>query len=413
MRRNSENTPTKTSPAARYLSLVSGRISAARRDMPRLIEMGEKMAAPICAGGRFLVPRIASFWPSEFCGRAGGFMGISRGHGLRMMRRDVAYIALPVPSRRDEAKEHALRALLAGRPQVFVNGRQDELDTLPSSLVRRVAGFTGGAPADLGLYAFGRFNPLAGVRHFDQFLRGWTATGEMIGACTRAGKMPVIYMSVMFEGAFVRNASFVKQSNYEGGYGVPFFHENLFVPPLEPGYAGNSFLDSAEGHLRTLLAQQKILAQAGEWMAQARREKRRVWTVAVGHSYPEVLELPEDSDYPVEWGHHSSEPATALSAGLNSGDVVLFLGYRPGDVPAVRAALKRGIRFIHTSPYGKPQGLDPHPNYLWFDLPWRPGDASVDVPGYGVRILPMSSVCHTMAFFAILCEYADRMGWNP
>ncbi len=42
----------------------------------------------------------------------------------------------------------------------------------------------------------------------------------------------------------------------------------------------------------------------------------------------------------------------------------------------------------------------------------RPGDACVDVPGYSVRILPMSSTCHTMAYFAILSEMAERMRWK-
>jgi hypothetical protein len=35
----------------------------------------------------------------------------------------------------------------------------------------------------------------------------------------------------------------------------------------------------------------------------------------------------------------------------------------------------------------------------------------VDVPGYGVRIIPSSSAAHTMAYMAILGETAQRMGW--
>lgn len=58
----------------------------------------------------------------------------------------------------------------------------------------------------------------------------------------------------------------------------------------------------------------------------------------------------------------------------------------------------------------QPASLPEHKNFIWLDLPWRPGDASVDVLGYSVRILPMSSTCHTMACFAILSEMAERMG---
>ena len=70
------------------------------------------------------------------------------------------------------------------------------------------------------------------------------------------------------------------------------------------------------------------------------------------------------------------------------------------------------MRFIYTTPYGRPAALKDHKNLLWLDLPWRPADATVDVPGYSVHILPMSSSAHTMAYFALLCELAERMEWR-
>jgi hypothetical protein len=82
------------------------------------------------------------------------------------------------------------------------------------------------------------------------------------------------------------------------------------------------------------------------------------------------------------------------------------------DVGDVRGILDRGVRFIYSSPYGRPATLGDHENLLWVDLPWRPADATVDVPGYSVRILPMSSSAHTMAYFAIICEMAERLGWR-
>jgi hypothetical protein len=78
----------------------------------------------------------------------------------------------------------------------------------------------------------------------------------------------------------------------------------------------------------------------------------------------------------------------------------------------VQRILDRGVRFIYTSPYGRPAGLKDHENLIWLDLPWRPADATVDVPGYSVRILPMSSSAHTMVYFQLMCEMAERMGWK-
>ena len=399
-------------PAGRYLDLVGGRMRAIRRDLPALVDLGEKMAAPMLRGGRFFIPTVARFWPSEFGGRAGGFMGMTRLPDVNPTRKtDVAYIALPDPARWKPAEDKALMALLRSRAQVFVNGRREELDVLGSA-AGRVAAFTGGAPADEGLYALGDRQPLAGLRHFDQFVRGWMAAGEFVGACTRGGKMPTVYMSVWLEGALARNATFVEHRNLSEPWFVPFFHRDVYIPPLEPGYAGGAFLDIAEGHLNTLRAQLPLLAKAGQWMAEARAAKRRIWTVAVGHSYPAILELPEDGSYPIEWGHSYSDLRKALPGNLKAGDVVLHMGYAPVNVATIASILKRGIRLIHTSPYGRPASLPDHKNLLWFDLPWRPADASVDVPGYSVRILPMSSTCHTMAYFAMVSEMAERLGWK-
>ena len=400
-------------PAGHYLLLVQDRIRAIRGDIPARNDMGEKMARPILDGGRFFTPRVASFWPGEFGGRAGGFMGLTRRHDLHPSdTTDVAYIALPDPARWDAAGDETLIELLNSRAQIFVNGRPDELQALDSAVVQHVAAFTGGAPADLGLYSLGDRRPLAGLRHFDQFVRGWIAAGECIGALTRAGRMPTIFMSVLLEGAMVRNISFLDHHNKSVAWTTPFFHRDFYVPPLAPGYPAGTFLDIAESHLRTLQPQLSLLARAGRWMAEARSTGHRIWAVACGHSYPTILELPEDGSYPIEWGRNQPDLHRALPRDLTTGDVAIHLGYRPADVSAIMAVLKRGIRLIHTSPYGRPVDLPDHEDFIWLDLPWRPGDACVDVPGYSVRILPMSSTCQTMAYFAILSEMADSMGWE-
>ena len=82
------------------------------------------------------------------------------------------------------------------------------------------------------------------------------------------------------------------------------------------------------------------------------------------------------------------------------------------NVGHVRTILRRGIRLVYTSPYGRPADLGDAPNLLWLDLPWPPGDASVSVPGYSVRILPLSSTAHTVAYFSMLAEMSKEMGWR-
>src|SRR5439155_13320694 len=115
-------------------------------------------------------PDVAKFWPSEFSGRAGGFMGIRSGPRVHESDRNVAYFALPYPRNWDASKDQALRQLINGKSQLFVIGRREELE--PAASPSRFAGFTGGADPDAGLHSHQSHKPLASLREFDQFVRG-------------------------------------------------------------------------------------------------------------------------------------------------------------------------------------------------------------------------------------------------
>jgi hypothetical protein len=399
-------------PAIKYLHAAGGHLRQVRSDLARLSEMGERMAGPLLKGGRLFIPGIASWWTSEFCGRAGGLMGITRQGPEMMHDGDVAYFALPDPARWQPAGDEKLRAMLNGKGHLFVNGRAEELTALGD--LGRIAGFTGGADAAEGSYRLGALQPLVRFRELEQFTRGWAAAGEMIAACVRGGRMPTIYMSVWLEGAMVRNASFIDHDNLKEPWFVPLFHERLYIPPPAPGQIGGAFLDDVERMRQTLLAQPKQLSQAGQWLAEARQAGRRTWVVAVGHSYPRIFAWPEDDslERPLEWGPSFSSLMKGIPPELSAGDTVLHLGYAPVNAQDVRHWLDRGVRLIHSSPYGPAVGMEPHENFLWLDLPWRPGDATVDLPGYSVRILPLSSSAHTLAYYAILSEMAERPGWS-
>jgi hypothetical protein len=226
--------------------------------------------------------------------------------------------------------------------------------------------------------------------------------------------MPILWMSVWLEGALVRNASFFRHDNVREPWHVPLFHDPIYIPPLAPGHIADAFLSELERIFGIVEAQSQRLATGGAWMAEALGAKKRISTVLVGHSYPEILELsqPDREKYPLSWLPSISDLREAHHKDLSAGDVALHLGYSPVDVDDVRKILDRGVRFIYTSPYGRPAALADHENLLWLDLPWRPGDATVDIPGYSVRLLPMSSCAHSLVYFALICELAGRMGWK-
>jgi len=399
------------SPALQYLSLVSARLAAIRKDVPKLVKMGEKMAELLIEGGEIFTPDVAPFWPSEFCDRAGGMMGVRKGMEWAKSSKNFAYFAVPNPKTWRPKEDKKFKELIDSKAKLFVVGRPEDLaGAAPAS---RFAGFTGGADPDAGLYGTPERRPLAGLREFEQFVRAWITAGEMIAACTRAGKIPIIWMSVWLEGALVRNGHFFLHDNLHEPWHTPVFHDKHYVPPMDAGYVSGAFLDEAERIHRRLIDQAGELATAGQWLAQAKKNGRRIWTVAVGHSYPVLLELPSDPDaYPMRWGPSFSDLKIAVPAEYKDGDVALHFGYAPVDNADVKLLLKRGLRLIHTSPYGNSVSPVKDKNFLYFDLPWRPADATVDVPGYSVRILPMSSTAQSMSLFAIMAEMAERMGWS-
>jgi hypothetical protein len=381
-----------------------------RANLPRLIGLGEQMAEPLLRGGNLFAPQIGTYWPNEFMGRAGGLMGLKPTSYLAQSENDVAFTTLPDPRRGKLRDDPRWRRLVESPAKIFVIGsHQDFASACPSE---RITGLTGGAIAQEGACAYGELKPLAPIRPFSQLVHGWVTTGEMIAAMTRGGRMPVIWMSVWLEGAMVRNASFFKHDNVREPWYPPLFHENIYVPPLAPGQVANEFLTELERIFPIVARQSEQLSRGGAWMAEAARAGKRVSTVLVGHSYPEILELAQPKEYPLAWLPSVSDLRIAHPNDLGADDVALHLGYAPVDVDDVQKILDRGVRFIYTSPYGRPAGLKDHENLIWLDLPWRPADATVDVPGYSVRILPMSSSAHTMVYFSLLCEMAERMGWK-
>src|SRR5687768_3501871 len=269
-----------------YLELVKRSIARIRRDLAQLTRLGEQMAQPLLSGGgNLFAPQIGTFWPTEFGHRAGGLMGLKPASYVARSQDDVAFTTLPDPRRNNLRDDQRWRQLVESPARIFVIGRPDDL--AGACPLQRVAGFAGGASADEGLYAFGDLAPLAPIRPFEQLVRGWLTTGEMIAAMTRAGagaggRMPAIWMSVWLEGAMARNAAFFKHDNLREPWYPPLFHEKIYIPPLPPGHVAEEFLSELERIFAIVTRQTQQLSAAGAWMADAVRAGKRVSTVLVG-----------------------------------------------------------------------------------------------------------------------------------
>jgi len=406
------------SPATKYLGQIARRMRAIKRDLPRLTAMGERMAQPLLKGGNMNLHRMGRFWGSEFGHRAGGLMGMRYLDAtLRNVRQNsVVYFELPRPHQRTKDDQDMLRTLVESSAQLFVVGCPEDADGVAP--IDRFSGFTGGQVTVRGQYRLPGFDPLVSTDLFERVARGWVVAGEMIAACTRAGRMPIVYMSNWLEGSIERNRQFMHGDRTRGGALSHTFHgewgqegTTIYVPPIAAGHMGLEFLRGLERIRSSLAGQAPVLARAGRMLAEAKREGHQISASAAGHCFPHALGIPKESDYPVHWGAPESHLPTSIPRSWGKGDASIHLGYGPTHAHEVKDVLRRGIRLIQTSPYGRPADLPDRKGHVWFDLPWRPGDAEVYVPGYSVRILPASSSAHTMAYFSLLSELAQQMGW--
>jgi len=376
--------------------------------------MGERMAGPLLKGGRLYLEPVGRYWGSEFHCRAGGFMSLHRQGAGRMRRKDVAYFELPRADRRGPGDEQLLRRLVRGPAHLFAIGRREDAEGIaPAS---RFEGFSGAAARPGGAYHLPGYGPLVNTDLLERIVRGWIVAGELVAACTRARRMPILFMSNWFEGSDERNAAFCP--GYEAGRRMAgsFFHKEwkrerttIYVPPLAAGYVGASFLDVVERIRASLAAQGAELSRAGVLLADAKRRGRRICSSAPGHMYPHALNIPDGCDYPVHWTTPTASLPGSVPRSWRRGDAVIHFGYGPTHPAEVQRLLKRGFSVVQTSPYGRPADLPDRTQHVWFDLPWRPGDAEVYIPGYSVRVVPGSSSAQTMGYFCLLAELAHRM----
>ena len=272
-------------PAQQFFKLIRASIDQIRADVPKLTDLAEKMTKPLLEGGGLFTPDIGVYWPSEFGGRAGGIMGLKRSNYVAQSSNDVAFTTLPDPRNWKPAEDKAWKRKPLIRRHVFVIGREDIAKI--GRAVSRFAGFTGGAAMDEGLFAHGDIKPIAPLRPFEQLVRGWLTAGELITAATRAGRMPILWMSVWLEGALPRNATFFKHDNMREPWFPPLFHDRRCIPPLAAGYAANFAFPGEELDriFNIVVTQADRLSKAGRWCAhEALQAKKKISTVLVGHS---------------------------------------------------------------------------------------------------------------------------------
>jgi uncharacterized phosphosugar-binding protein len=220
----------------------------------------------------------------------------------------------------------------------------------------------------------------------------WAFTGDLVGACTRAGKMPTMWQSVMVPGARDRNAK----------YRPLRFHEDRTLPAQESGALGKQYLTAVVRGVTGLRTQQRQMAAAGAAIRETVKAGRTVFHANLGHFEPARL-LPEAFGVPLVVLPGAQAEAQIRAKGKR-GDCVLLVWYTEMPTALLQAARDAGVPSICMVASNPAQPLDTSLADIFLDPQWVFGDAAVEIPGYDVKVLPPSGVLNSLVFYSVLAE---------
>jgi len=353
------------SAEASYLSRLQEALGCATSNMPATTQSAEQAAGDFLAGGNLWAAGRQADFISEACGRAGGLMAIAPLGKRSPTNRNVVLFAVP--------------------------GRLAESDSNTIEPWQKKGARVVAFHSQAGLFA-NRF-PLDTVANVGDL---WIWTGEFVAACTRLGKMPVLYQSYGLPGGSERG------KKYQGKR----FHDDLTIQPIGPGMLGREYLSQIKRMLAGIQkTQMPQIVQAARWWQQASSNSTTI--LVTGHMFPRHAQDPRT----IPCGRFVLAPAWEDKALLDAGhppELVLYLGYQFGPRKLVDWASASGVKLAYATvqPVQPPQ---PASSILYVDPGWPLTDACVRVPGYDVPILPASGVLQAALYWALAAGRAEAV----
>ena len=352
-----QDAPT-AAPTENYLSRLQNAISQTRSNLATLTKSADLAATNFVSGGGLWVAGRQADFISEACGRAGGLTAIAPLGNHVPTNHDTVLFAVPGPL---DAADLKLR---------------DQFRETGATVI------TFCSPA--GLYD-DKF-PIDTVANIVEL---WTWTGEFVAACTRSGKMPILYQSYGLPGGIERG------KKYQGKK----FHDDLTIKPNAAGVLGREYLDQVGRMLAKLNdTQMPKMLQAAKWWTQA----KSATSLVTGHMFPRHAQDPRTPRL------CSLVPAPAwenkdLLDPNNPPQFVLYLGYQFAPQKLLEQARATGVYLVYTD-VQPAQPPEPSGNILYLDPAWPLADGCVLVPGYDVPILPASGVIQAAIYWTIASE---------
>lgn len=232
----------------------------------------------------------------------------------------------------------------------------------------------------------------------------WVWTGEFAAACTRLGKMPLMFQGFAAGGKERAIRLGCPEVTTGSGAGSrKLFHDEK-PEPVAAGVAGRTYLRELRAILTRVHDQEmEDIRRAAALAAKARATGHHFYLApGCGHAFfyqgnrpcaTKYWALPSGTTTWQNWQNPNMDV-------FQAGDVVLYVGYlslderHAGTVRAAGATLVASFSSYskeHQSP-AVPTERGLRPDEVFIDQHWEFGDAVVQFPGYDIKILPPSGV---------------------
>jgi hypothetical protein len=217
----------------------------------------------------------------------------------------------------------------------------------------------------------------------------WVWTGEFAAACTRSGKMPVFYKSVVRPNGRERNSKYTDKT----------FHEDFTIAPIPAGVLGQTYLSQLRLCMARIKSQEDRVTQVARWYRDATPEHTLVLTL--GHLFPSNFEDARAPRYTVRAVQEQDPP---LKQEDSTARLILFVGYQAAPKRLVSDAAKSGSKLAYISLGSADAPTDAGDRIIHLDPGWPIDDACVKIEKYDVPILPASGVVNAALYWALTAE---------
>jgi uncharacterized phosphosugar-binding protein len=370
--------PAPDAPARAYLARLRAGIERARLQMPEIIRSAQRAAQNVTHGAHLYLAGSQTDFIAEFNGRAGGLMAISAAPKL-LERGDVVLFAARSRFTNNDKLSIARWRDSGALVIAFASRALSKQPYFPADVI-----IDSGDEPGLALAHTKQICPTDSVINV---INGWTWTGEFISACTRLGKMPVIYRSYGLDGGRA----------WAEKYHGKTFHDDLTVTPVNTGTLGSAYLDHLERYLDTQAEapQARELARAAQWLNA--EGPARSGLFVMGHLFPDHY---QDARAPRLFGTMTNWETIPPGHRPSMSPLTVMIGYQHAPQLLIDLARQRRIKLIYSSVERAPN--DVHENVIYIDPHWPIEDACVTLSGYPQPMLPASGVMQAAIYWSMV-----------